>query len=78
MVLSTIGRATAPALHAGAVALKISFLHQGLILTRHQMRLNLRHGIHDYDHYDQQGCTTQIERYIRPHHQELGQQAYWS
>src|SRR3989338_810222 len=62
--------------HAAAVALQVGFLHQGFVLVRNEVRLYLRHKVHNNHDHDQQRGPAKIERYVGSHHQELGQQAY--
>jgi len=38
------------------------------------MCLNLSHKVHDYNYYDEQGCSAEIELNIPSNHHELGDQ----
>src|SRR5690606_34409813 len=60
--------------HAAAVALQVGFLHQGIVLVRDEVRLDLRHEVHDHQDHDQQRGPAEVERHVGGHHQELGQQ----
>lgn len=39
---------------AATVSFQVGLLHHRFVLIRHEMRLNLRHEIHDNYHHDQQ------------------------
>src|SRR5881409_2909300 len=55
--------------------LEIGLLEQALVLVRHDVGLHLRHEVHShYDDNEERG-TTEVERYVPPQDQELGQQA---
>ena len=46
------------------IGLQVLLAHQPLILVGHQMRLKLRHEIHDHHDDDQQRSAAEIERHI--------------
>ena len=60
--------------HAAAVTLQIGFFHQGIVLMRYQVGLDLRHEVHDHHDHDQQRGPAEIERNIGRDLQKLRKQ----
>src|SRR5260370_37864588 len=54
---------------------KPSLFEQALVLVRHDVGLHLRHEVHGHHNDDEERGAAEVERYVPPQDQELGQQA---